>query len=1049
MSLYESVHTGVALVRLRFPLQFSFLLLFLMAAALAQSPNGTISGLVLDPSGRAIAGADVQIVNDATDVRYPGATNGEGIYAISNLPPGSYRIQVSRTGFKTLIKPDVLLSVQDALAINFTLPVGAVAETVTIEGGAPLVNTESATVSTVVDQNFVENMPLNGRSFNTLVLLVPGAVGTPSTASQPGQFSFNGQRTDANDFQVDGASVNLGVSLPGGYQAGAGGTPAFNVIGGTSGLVSVDAMQEFRVQTSSFAPEFGRTPGGQVSIVTRSGTNNFHGTAFDYFRNTVLDANDWFANAAGVQRAPEHQNDFGGVFGGPILRDKTFFFFSYEGLRVDQPETLTSTVPSLSFRSSATSPAAAALLAAYAIPNGPILASCDDDLCAQLTSTVPAVTSLNSTSIRIDHHLSSRLNLFARYSYALSSIVAPYQVPNVLQSTNEKMTSLTLGLSATLTNQATNTVRFNYSRQNIGGDYQLVSSQGAVAPESSLLFPASLSPSSTEIYFDPGPFSPLYVGSQSAKNGETQLEFLDDLAVTRGTHSLKFGVDLKNLYLDTKLVPTSLSYFSSTSSPEEFAQNGTIDVFGVSDQPSKILVRFVSLYAQDQWKIGQRLSLTYGLRWEINPSPAGRGGTSLVAWENTDDPAITRIAPAGTRLWKTKLDHFAPRVGAAYHLTSKGDLVLRAGAGIFYDLGTGTVPQLAYSFPNTSTLYSPGATLPLASSSGLLPPPLSLNPPYNSSIVNGFADDLTLPRSYQWNVALEKAIADTQALSVTYVGQGGRQLLRPEYISQPNSNFGDGSYFFYTYNGDSSSYNALQMQYRVRTSRAIQVLANYTFSHSIDTGSNDQNPNTSSQIINPSSGRGSSAFDVRHNVSGALHYEPGPFAIQSFVGKVINHWAWDAIAVARTGFPVTVRTYDVAIPGNILAVRPDVVPGQPFYVSDSTAPEGRVLNSAAFVVQTEAREGTLPRDAIRGFGMWQTNFSLARTFPLTERANLQLRVDAFNAINHPNFSDPSSLLGFGGFGRANSMLNSYLGGLSSLYQVGGPRSLQIMLRLSF
>jgi hypothetical protein len=224
---------------------------------------------------------------------------------------------------------------------------------------------------------------------------------------------------------------------------------------------------------------------------------------------------------------------------------------------------------------------------------------------------------------------------------------------------------------------------------------------------------------------------------------------------------------------------------------------------------------------------------------------------------------------------------------------------------------------------------------------------------------------------------------------------------------------------------------------------------NYTFSHSIDTGSNDQNPNTSAQIISPSSGRGSSTFDVRHNFSGAFHFEPGPFAAQSSVGKIINHWSWDAIVVARTAFPVTVQTYAVAIPGNILAVRPDVVPGQPFYLSDPTAPVGRVLNPAAFAVQTEPRQGTLPRDAIRGFGMWQANFSVSRTFPLTDRINLQLRADAFNAFNHPNFSDPSAFLGFGGFGRAYSMLNNYLGGLSSLYQVGGPRSLQLMLRFSF
>ncbi len=316
-------------MRLRFPLQPLLLLVLLTTAAIGQSPNGTMSGLVLDPSGRAIANADIIIVNDATGVKYSGTTNAEGIYAVSTLPPGPYRIQVSKVGFKTLIKPDIILNVQDALAINFTLPVGALSETVTVEGGAPLVNTQDASVSTVVDRRFVENMPLNGRSFQALITLTPGVVLTPSSGSEQGQFSINGQRADANYLTVDGVSANISAGGGSGLrQAAAGTIPGFNSLGGTNSLVSVDAMQEFRIQTSSFAPEFGRTPGGQISIVTRSGTNQLHGTLFDYLRNDVLDANDWFGDHNGLPKPKARQNDFGGVVGGPIIANKTFFFFS-------------------------------------------------------------------------------------------------------------------------------------------------------------------------------------------------------------------------------------------------------------------------------------------------------------------------------------------------------------------------------------------------------------------------------------------------------------------------------------------------------------------------------------------------------------------------------------------------------------------------------------------------------------------------------------------------------------------------------------------------
>src|SRR6266571_6381369 len=270
----------------------------------AQSPNGNINGLVSDPSSAAVVGAEIVAVNDVTGVQYITKTNNEGIYVLPNLPPGPYRVQVSKIGFKTLIKPDITLNVQDSLSINFALLVGAFHEIVTIQGGAPLVNTESAAVSTVIDRQFVENLPLNGRSFNTLLQLTPGVVIAPTSgAAATGQFSIAGQRTDANNFTVDGVSANFGITpaLAAG-QSGTGSSQAFSALGGTSSLVSVEALQEFRIITSSFAPEFGRSPGGQVVLTTRSGTNDLHGGAYEYFRNDVLDANDWFANAAGQPR---------------------------------------------------------------------------------------------------------------------------------------------------------------------------------------------------------------------------------------------------------------------------------------------------------------------------------------------------------------------------------------------------------------------------------------------------------------------------------------------------------------------------------------------------------------------------------------------------------------------------------------------------------------------------------------------------------------------------------------------------------------------------
>jgi hypothetical protein len=328
---------------MRFPIVvlLSACVLMLAVPLLAQSPNGVLNGQIVDPSNGVIVGADVVAVNDVTGVQYSAKTNNEGIYVLQNLPPGPYRLQVSKIGFKTLIKPDITLNVQDALAINFTLPLGALSETVTVEGGAPLVNTESATVSTVVDRQFAENLPMNGRSFQTLIQLTPGVVLTPSTIYDSGQFSVNGQRANANYWMVDGVGANIGVGAVFTPRNGYSGSLAsFSAQGGTNSLVSVDALQEFRIQTSTFAPEFGRMPGGQISILTRSGTNQFHGTAFDYLRNDLFDANDWFAASKGQPKPEERQNDFGGTFSGPIAKGRSFFFFSYEGLRLRLPQFL-------------------------------------------------------------------------------------------------------------------------------------------------------------------------------------------------------------------------------------------------------------------------------------------------------------------------------------------------------------------------------------------------------------------------------------------------------------------------------------------------------------------------------------------------------------------------------------------------------------------------------------------------------------------------------------------------------------------------------------
>src|SRR5215471_7642478 len=398
-----------------------FLLVSANAVLRAQSTSASLTGRVIDSSKAVVVGATVAALSVDTNVRYVTTTNGLGEYYLGHLPPTRYRIDVEKPGFKKLVRPDVILHVLDALALDFELTPGPVAETVQVEGGAPLINTSSATVSTLIDNRFVENMPLNGRSFSSLISLTPGVVLVPNNFLEQGQFSVNGQRPDANYFMVDGVSANLGTPVSSFGQGGMGQLPATSAFGGTSNLVSLDALQEFRIQTSSFAPEFGRTPGAQVAVVTKSGTNAFHGTAFEYFRNDVLDANNWFADNKGLKKPALRQNDFGGALGGPIIKEKLFFFGSYEGLRIWQPQIANSYVPSLATRQSAPS-ALQPLLDAFPQPTGSNCPNCPTGTAA-FAAGYSDPASLDSYSGRLDYSLSRRLTLFGRYSDAPSSNV--------------------------------------------------------------------------------------------------------------------------------------------------------------------------------------------------------------------------------------------------------------------------------------------------------------------------------------------------------------------------------------------------------------------------------------------------------------------------------------------------------------------------------------------------------------------------------------------------------------------------------------------------
>jgi hypothetical protein len=1032
-----------------------------MRVLCAQSISVRLTGQVTDSSYARIVDARITAISAGTRASYETITNSSGEYYFSSLPPGTYRIEVAKTGFKKLIRPDVVLHVQDAVEIDFELTVGPVTDSIVVQAGAPLVNTESATVSTVVDRTFVDNLPLNGRSFQTLILLTPGVVVTQTANDNQGQFSVSGQRADANYFTIDGVSANFGVTgFPPLMQSAGGALPALTASGGTNSLVSIDAMQEFRVQTTSFAPEFGRTPGGQVSIATRSGTNDFHGTLFEYFRNDVLDANDWFSDLNHLPKPDERQSDFGGVFGGRIVRDKAFFFSSYEGLRLRQPVTEETVVPDAASRQVQTAAGSAIrpYLDAYPIANGTELGSG----LAQFNAGFSNPSSLDAYSIRVDQLISSHFSFFGRYDYSPSSSTQRGPSGAALSTTESLSSSvqtLTFGVSRSITPGIANELRANYSNDRVGSRYALDHFGGAVPLGDSVLFPSGFSSSN-------GFFELLvlnagnYVQGKYGIDEQRQINLVDNLSMTKGSHQLKFGVDYRWLSpFSSPLAYGQVAEFSGISTTPGGALSGTALVAeSLAIQPNALLAQNVSVYGQDAFRVTPRLTMAYGLRWDVNLPLKGKSAANdpftVTGLNDLNDPLAIALAPRGTPLYQTTYGNVAPRVGIAYQLRheTKWAVVLRGGFGAFYDLGYGSLGGVSSYFPYEAVKVFAPSEFPLTPQDAA-PPTFTENPPVPTIIV---ADPhLKLPRTYQWNVGVEQALGDNQSLSWTYMGATGHDLLRATDLFDVNPNFG---LIALTGNTGTSDYQALQVKFERRLSRGLQTLASYTFSHSIDNASADESDldvNTPGPPRNPNVDRGNSNFDIRHSLTAGFSYTIAIPGSVNFVHAAFGEWSTDCFLLARSAPPVDLVGAILPFSAATLFFRPNVVLGVPQVRHDSRYPGGKILNVAAFTAPPTGQQGDFGRNVLRGFGAAQADVAFQRQFHITEKVGLRFRGEFFNLSNHPNFGPPDNNITDALFGYSTETLASSLGsggangGLNPLYQIGGPRSIQLAAKLQF
>ena len=1111
-----------------FTLLLILLLALMGAGARAQGATAVLTGTVVDTQGAHVGEADIQVIQLEQGFQRSVKSDEHGVFSVAALRPGQYVLSATHSGFKSTIIRNIVLNVNANIEILVTLKIADDKQTVTVYD-RPSLSSTSGAVANVIDRQFIQDLPLDGRSIQALITLSPGVQLVPVEGSNPGQFSVNGMRSNTNYFTIDGVSANFAAGNGGSITDGStGSTPAVDIQGGFSNLVSIDALREFQIQTSSFAPEFGRSPGAQISMVTRSGELKFHGSAYDYFRNDALDAADWFSDYLNTGKQALRYNDFGGTLGGPIAfpgykdsKKQSFFFFSYEGTRFTQPAAAAPTiVPSIAARAGAPTAVTSEVLNAFPIPNGAAIGQdANGNFCAvgspDCTATGGALFTAgysspsrsNSYGLRLDQKLGSKFSLFARYNRANSSSLSrgSSELANVTASYINTDT-LTVGATSVFTTHFLNEFTINGSSQrsyssnyqdNFGGSQPMPAS--VLEPGSSctgcsgtiellgLANATSLLPTTT-----------LTISSPIASKTR-QINGVDSVTYEVGRHQLKAGADYR--YVSPVTAPSALSVAQEFQGiPAFYAQQSYVNALAYQEGYALAFKDF-SVFAQDTWRANRNLTLTFGTRWELDPAPTGKNGkdpltvTSLNL--NTLDFNYLTLAPKGTSLYKTSYANFAPRLGFAYLFGKANSMqtILRGGGGVFYDTGQNSFGRISFPYEQLAVFLGPGFSVPGLGQAGLpgypaltLPVPIQYaTPPSNTATPTTTYNTITvaapgykLPRSYEWNLTLEQSLGPNSVFSIGYVASAGQdlqRLLNYSFASAPSTTGASAPYsdtfggLRVITNGARSHYNSLQATFHSRVSHSLEAMLNYTWSHSIDDASDDT---VASSIDNPRVDLGDSTFDVRNSFNGALTYNIPAIQTSRILSAFLNGWALNSIVSAHTALPFDVYTYGVntqSVNGGTYELRASVVPDQPQWISSkylpgttNLVPGGKLLNSNAFEApDANATQGTLPRDSLRGFGAWQVDLGLHRSFTLKKQAKLEFRSELFNILNHPNFANPgtgslTNLFGYPTegapgfpivFGESGSTLASGVGGQNALFQTGGPRAIQFVLRLLF
>ena len=986
------------------------LITFCGSSGRAQTTIGTISGTVKDGTGAVLPAAKLVLLNEETGISRTVQTDSAGRYSGPLLGLGNYRVTVSMEGFQTQVRSGIVLTVGREAIVDLVLSVGAVTETVEVTGEAPLVESTTSSLGALVDDRTIRDLPLNGRSYDQLALLQPGVIalgGGQNAGFQYGtgkRFSVAGGRSDSNSFLLDGTDINdQANSTPGGAA-------------GTN--LGVDAIREFKILTNSFSAEYGRAAGAIITAVTRSGTNILHGSVFEYIRNNHLDARNFFDT--GSSPPPFKRNQFGGVLGGPIRKDKVFFFAGYEGLRQGLGSTLVAFVPTLDSKRGilpnavvAVNPFITPYLALYPAPNGRSFG----DGTAEFLSSPSTITNEDNFMVRVDHQFNNNTSIFARYAFDNDSVNSPDPIPNFETTTSSRRQYTTLQVNSILGPSLLNNFRFAYNRSFQRSD-NLPTVQ--LGPEFSFI------PGQPMGTFQVGPVAGSFqrtvtlLGTSSGAPrlyGYNIFQWGDDLSVLKGKHSFKTGAVIERIRDNTALNTNLRGTITFTTFNDMLAgKPSNLSATGVGQSAYRGFRQTIAgVYAQDDITVNSRLTLNLGLRWEAVTDPTETNG--MVS--GILSPAAAQSVILG-RFFHIAKKNFEPRAGFAWRLDARGKTVLRAGGGIFhnhvlpyvYALNVAKIPPF-YNLLSANNPSFPGSFQTLAAG-GLT----RLNPV--DMKMKELAKD-------QYNVSLEQQIFKDTVVELSYVGAKANHIIRFSEKNTPNPTIlPDGRKFFPAgsrrvnpnwdsirmMTGDTNSiYNAVTITLRRRSPTGFQYQAFYTFSKGTDENSTTATPERdASTSLDPTDQKrdwGLASFDSRHhfvfNFTYPLHFQ---FSSKT-LGAVLGGWSINGIGTFSTGQPFTPRlatnnsrNLDIQNPD-----RPDLKPG----ASNNPVLGGpdRYYNAGAFSLPLPGTYGNLGRNTLIGPGLASVDMSVEKGFKVRENANAMFRAEIFDVANRANFGLPS------------------------------------------